>query len=95
MQYRDGVTCAADQAMKGDNFDIQTWLSEDSANRALCPSCATPIEKNGGRFHMVCKGCLVHMCWTCKAMFRNERETHDHLCKCHGGIFHYVIPPNP
>ena len=87
-QYHDGVTCATYKAMSRDDYDgIKSWLSKDSANHALCPSCAMPIEKDGGCHHMQCTGCHPHICWKCKAVFQSSGETYAHMIKHHGGHF--------
>jgi len=44
-----------------------TWLLE---NTKSCPSCKSPIEKNGGCMHMTCHknagGCGHEFCWLCR-----------------------------
>ena len=92
VHYHDGVTCAAYQATtRADDVtqkaslcedDLETWLSEDSSNRFLCPSCAVPVQTNPGSAHVVCDTCHAYICGTCKATFEQLSETHDHLSKC-------------
>nr|ACE75360.1 ariadne [Glyptapanteles indiensis] len=65
---------------------LEKWMSrvdEDSATSAWiglntkdCPSCATPIEKNGGCNWMYCSKCKFGFCWMCL------KKTEDHFCKC-------------
>ena len=88
VQYHDDYdTCAAYQAThRDDNDGFNAWISEDSANRALCPSCKTPMEKDGGCNHMYCTACHAHTCWTCKKTFPSASATYDHMRRYHGGI---------
>ena len=88
VHYHDDYdTCAAYQAThRDDKDDINAWISENSANRALCPSCKTPMEKAGGCNHMYCSACHAHMCWTCKKTFPSAPATYDHMRRYHGGI---------
>ena len=91
VHYHDGVTCAEYEAMKRDgNVDIITWLNDDVANRALCPSCKTPMEKDGGCNHIYCTACHAHICWKCKGTFDTATATYDHLSHDHNGIFDWM-----
>lgn len=38
------------------------WLKKYTQD---CPKCHSPIEKNGGCNHMVCKSCSSAFCWVC------------------------------
>jgi hypothetical protein len=42
----------------------------------LCPTCKTPIEKNGGCNHITCK-CGTHFCWLCNADITDVRYNHS------------------
>ncbi|OMJ74328.1 hypothetical protein SteCoe_26777 [Stentor coeruleus] len=38
-----------------------------------CPKCDSPIEKNGGCFHMTCQHCTYEFCWDCLQPYRNHK----------------------
>jgi len=46
------------------------------ANIQRCPTCKTPIEKNGGCNHMTCK-CGTHFCWLCNADITDVSGNHS------------------
>eukprot|EP01113_Clastostelium_recurvatum_P009537 TRINITY_DN1459_c0_g1_i1.p1 TRINITY_DN1459_c0_g1~~TRINITY_DN1459_c0_g1_i1.p1 ORF type:complete len:516 (-),score=173.31 TRINITY_DN1459_c0_g1_i1:106-1653(-) len=50
-----------------DESENVTWML---ANTKKCPECRSPIEKNGGCMHMMCKknsgGCGFEFCWLCR-----------------------------
>jgi len=60
--------------------NIEKWLQKASdesenvnwlmANTKRCPTCRSPIEKNGGCMHMTCRknagGCGFEFCWLCR-----------------------------
>ncbi|CAG9320419.1 unnamed protein product [Blepharisma stoltei] len=37
-----------------------------------CPKCGSPIEKNGGCYHMTCVNCAYEFCWDCLQPYRNH-----------------------
>lgn len=46
-------------------------------NTKTCPSCAQPIEKNGGCDHMTCR-CGFEICWRCGGSYvKNGRRGHS------------------
>ncbi|CAG9807693.1 unnamed protein product [Chironomus riparius] len=45
------------------------WIYENTKN---CPSCKSPIQKNGGCNHMYCPKCKLDFCWACM------KTTKDH-----------------
>ena len=46
-----------------DESENVKWMQ---ANTKRCPSCRSPIEKNGGCMHMTCHGCKHEFCWLCR-----------------------------
>ena len=89
IQYHFGFTCQLYKACKGDvDYGLREYMKTDKNNRALCPSCGIPIEKNGGCMHVKCKACKTHICWRCKRTFKSDADTYDHLGRC-GGIFEF------
>ncbi|KND87306.1 putative uncharacterized protein, chloroplastic [Tolypocladium ophioglossoides CBS 100239] len=52
-----------------------------------CPKCKTAMEKTEGCNHMTCRGCGIHICWVCLAIFGIGSECYAHLNKVHRGIF--------
>jgi len=46
-----------------------------------CPSCSSPIEKNGGCPHMTCRKCDYEFCWICNGSYFK-----GHMGKEHSGI---------
>ena len=93
-EHHPGITCDVNKMMKDklqgrsfDEYSKETWLAEDTKNRALCPKCKSGIEKDGGCKRVQCTQCLVHICWECKASFGSSHETYDHLAEQCGGIF--------
>eukprot|EP01129_Flabellula_baltica_P014854 TRINITY_DN7244_c0_g1_i1.p1 TRINITY_DN7244_c0_g1~~TRINITY_DN7244_c0_g1_i1.p1 ORF type:complete len:549 (-),score=106.96 TRINITY_DN7244_c0_g1_i1:56-1624(-) len=47
------------------------WIN---SRTKLCPSCDTPIEKNGGCNHMTCFLCYFEFCWLCLGDYDNGRH---------------------
>ncbi|QPG73077.1 hypothetical protein FOA43_000382 [Brettanomyces nanus] len=45
-----------------DDSETAHWIV---ANTKDCPKCSSPIEKNGGCNHMVCRSCQHQFCWVC------------------------------
>lgn len=39
----------------------------------FCPKCDSPIEKNGGCYHMTCQNCRFEFCWDCLQPYRNHQ----------------------
>lgn len=68
--WHHGQTCEEYDAAKRNEEDEATsrWM-EDHAKR--CPSCDSPVQKNGGCFHMTCTHCRAQFCWLCLADWKN------------------------
>ncbi|PHH49372.1 E3 ubiquitin-protein ligase arih1 [Ceratocystis fimbriata CBS 114723] len=58
--WHQGQTCAQNDARTDTATD--EWLQD---NTKPCPKCQTPIEKNGGCYHMTCSSCRFEFCWDC------------------------------
>lgn len=55
-----------------------------------CPSCRSPIEKNGGCMHMTCSRCRHEFCWMCRLPYK--QRYHSFLAKqvcCPGSTHHW------
>lgn len=48
----------------------QNWKAANTRN---CPTCASPIEKNGGCNHVLCMRCQSEFCWACMRSRTNCR----------------------
>jgi len=46
-----------------DDFNLALYLAGNSVRP--CPSCASPIAKDGGCNHMRCRNCHYEFCWNC------------------------------
>ena len=59
-----------------DDSETLNWVK---TNTKCCPACDTPIEKNGGCNHMVCRseGCKAEFCWTCLKLWRDGPGYHQ------------------
>ena len=85
MQYHSGLTCAMFRSEQRVEGSLKEWMMKDPGNRKNCPRCQTPIEKNEGCNHMVCKQCQSHMCWLCLEIFPTDREVYGHQSHCPRG----------
>ncbi|XP_070497948.1 E3 ubiquitin-protein ligase ariadne-1-like [Chironomus tepperi] len=47
------------------------WIHENTKN---CPSCKSPIQKNGGCNHMNCPKCKFDFCWACLKRTKNHND---------------------
>lgn len=47
----------------------------------FCPKCDSPIEKNGGCYHMTCQNCSYEFCWDCLQPYRNHKQP-----LCHASV---------
>jgi len=65
-QWHADASCAQYQAWKRDSVSgektAQQWIRQNTKN---CPTCLSPIEKNGGCNHMTCSKCHYEFCWIC------------------------------
>ena len=52
-----------------DDTETSNWIK---VNTRVCPSCSTPIEKNGGCNHMTCRKCKHEFCWLCSGDWRGH-----------------------
>ena len=55
-------------------------LNEDYLGSAAvhsCPSCANPIEKNGGCMHMTCSQCHYEFCWCCRYSWKLHTDVNQ------------------
>lgn len=73
------------------DFDEQRRLAIEQAMRENpgldikpCPSCAEPVEKNGGCDHMNCDKCKWHFCWQCLMMFSSSEQFYNGHRQCSG-----------
>ena len=57
-------TCGQYLLARDDPNVLMKWMSEDPANRRMCPKCRSGVEKNGGCQHMYCIQCNSHLSWT-------------------------------
>lgn len=48
----------------------QNWKAANTRN---CPTCASPIEKDGGCNHVFCQSCQSEFCWACMRSRTNCR----------------------
>ena len=51
-----------------------------------CPTCQTPIYKDGGCNHISCR-CGRHICWRCMEAFGTSELCYAHMRARHGGFF--------
>lgn len=63
---------------QNENRNIR-WMLQ---NTKKCPDCLSPIEKNGGCLHMVCKKCKHHFCWLCKESWKTHDSDTGGFYKC-------------
>ena len=83
VQYHYGLTCAMYKSkLRTSDYDLEAWVQEKPSNRALCPGCKAPIEKDGGCSHMHCVQCKIHICWWCKRTFKLAIDTYNHQASC-------------
>ncbi|XP_035225995.1 ATP-dependent RNA helicase DEAH12, chloroplastic-like, partial [Stegodyphus dumicola] len=81
--YHYGMSCSLYQCSKhDDDYSLKVWMLADEANRKLCPSCSSPIEKNEGCNHMTCWKCRAHMCWLCLQVFPSALLVYNHQAFC-------------
>ncbi|KFM66123.1 hypothetical protein X975_02723, partial [Stegodyphus mimosarum] len=81
--YHYGMSCSLYQCSKhDDDYSLKVWMLADEANRKLCPSCSSPIEKNEGCNHMTCWKCRAHMCWLCLQVFPSAGLVYNHQAIC-------------
>ena len=58
-----------------DDFWNQIWKEMWAK---FCPKCDSPIEKNGGCYHMTCQNCSYQFCWDCLQPYNGHLTS---LCK--------------
>lgn len=81
----DGLSCAEAKDLAGDGeAAFKKWREENDVR--ACPKCNTNIEKTYGCNHMTCRGCGIHICWFCMAVFQSSGGTYDHMRETHEGI---------
>lgn len=81
--FHYGMSCNLYQLSKADDdYSLKMWMEEDPEGRKICPSCSSPIEKNGGCNHMTCWKCKCHMCWLCLQVFETAEFVYDHQPHC-------------
>lgn len=81
----DGLSCAEAKDLAGDGeAAFRKWREENDVR--ACPKCNTNIEKTYGCNHMTCRGCGIHICWFCMAVFQSSGDTYAHMGKAHESI---------
>ncbi len=83
----EGMTCGMYRAQTNMDEKLDSWIKEDSENRAYCPNCGEGLEKDGGCNRIECCTCKVHICWVCKDYFADSAICYQHLTTIHGGYF--------
>lgn len=66
--------------------DISEEYINNSKDIRRCPSCQTPIYKDGGCNHVSCR-CGKHICWRCTGVFATSELCYRHMRDQHGGLF--------
>ncbi|KAL4463271.1 hypothetical protein ABPG74_007272 [Tetrahymena malaccensis] len=54
-----------DRMIQSEDQNITKNLQYLIQNTKACPSCKSPVEKNGGCQHMKCWNCQTRFCWAC------------------------------
>jgi len=65
------MTCAESRAAKANDFSSR-FIQNFTKN---CPTCQTPITKNGGCNSMSCSRCKANFCWACMKIFATDTHT--------------------
>jgi len=50
-----------------------------TSNTKTCPTCRSPIEKNGGCMHMTCSRCYYEFCWLCRSDWNNHLSCNNSI----------------
>ncbi|KIP03366.1 hypothetical protein PHLGIDRAFT_110981 [Phlebiopsis gigantea 11061_1 CR5-6] len=66
--------------------DLSEEYIDSSDDIRRCPSCQTPIFKDGGCNHVSCR-CGKHICWRCMQVFPKSDLCYQHMRDDHGGCF--------
>jgi len=51
-------------------------------NCRSCPQCRSPIVRDGGCSHMVCRKCQFQFCWICLGKYQSGRYTTENNGSC-------------
>jgi len=65
--YHDGKSCIEHEVeSKQDQNAVFIWEMNRQGKVKFCPTCKSPIFRDGGCNKMICKSCHTKFCWICR-----------------------------